>query len=92
MWIHPPKKQHMSPQKGPFQKERFVFAPPFFRRHVSFRVSTSIFTLAVQVDHKNSRELHQRLCLLVENFNHPKLELLLFQFDEVPYKVGPYHL
>ena len=63
-----PQKTAHVPSKGPFQKERLVFAPPFFRRHVSFRVSTSIFTLAVQVDHKNSRELHQRLCLWGREF------------------------
>lgn len=37
-WSTPPET-NMSPEKGPFQKERIVFQPPLFRGHVSFRVS-----------------------------------------------------
>ena len=31
-----PENERMSPKKGPFQKERLVFQPLFFREHVSF--------------------------------------------------------
>ena len=28
--LHPPQTKHMSPKKGPFQRERIVFQPLFF--------------------------------------------------------------
>ena len=44
----PPEETNMSPKKGPFQKERMVFQPLFFRGHVSFWVG--IFLKQIQVD------------------------------------------
>ena len=35
-----PQKMKISPKKGPFQKEKIVFQPLFFRGYVSFRGST----------------------------------------------------
>ena len=34
-----PENKRMSPKKGPFQKERILFKPVFFRGHVSFQGS-----------------------------------------------------
>ena len=33
------ENERMSPEKGPFERERVVFQPPFFRGHVGFRRS-----------------------------------------------------
>ena len=45
--IHP-RKINMSSNKWPFQKERLVFQPLFFRGHVSFRGSRCFLIFAFQ--------------------------------------------